>query len=518
MVRKLRVVSAASAAAFFFGILSFFVMTRPAFGATRYIAQSAGAFSGGTACNGQTAITPATFNGITNAPGDVNYICGTITGAAGSNLLTVHGNGSSGSPVSIVFDTGAILQAPYFSAANYGINGSGAQYVTIDGGTNGIIQNTANGTGMANAQASTLIGGFGSYFTVKNLSFLNVYQHTENDANGGDSWGLLLEGQSNVTVGPNDTFTQCDVCIMGDWSNPSDSNWTIEGNSFANANQDMQFGFYPAGTFTNLYIYGNTATNWVNWDDPGNDYHHNFVHLFTNLPGATLSGNIWIYNNNAVGDIGAHATSLIFLENNNGGTGGSMGPAYIFNNVFAKTNANVPTSSGLIAPMQDNGFIVNNTISDAGGTGNNAFNCINVYGTGWTVENNVLQGCGTYIWQEGSAVTANDNVYYGAASPQWMFESSLSTSLTSWQSSCHCDAASVTTNPSLNANYQPQSGSSAIGLGANLTSLGVTALDSDKAGTARPSAGAWVAGAFSTTGSATGPSAPAGLTGTIVAQ
>lgn len=499
--------------AFAFLVASFLVAACPAYGTTRYIAQTAGAFSGGTACNGQTAITPSTFNGITNAPGDVDYICGTITGSAGSTLITIKGSGSSGNPVTLKFDTGAVLQAPYFSAATYGINGNGSQWIVIDGGTNGIIQNTANGTTQANQQASTLVGGFGSNFTVKNLSFLNVYQHNINDANGGGAWGLLLQGQSNVTVGPNNTFTYCDVCIMGDWGSGSASNWTIENNSFAHSNQDIQFGFYPAGTFSNLYIHDNTATDWVNWDEPGNGFHHNFVHLFTNLPGASLTGDLWIYNNYAVGDIGAHATSLIFLENNNGGSGGTMGPVYIFNNVFAKTNANVPTSSGLVAPMGANGFLVNNTISDAGGTGNNAFNCVNIYSTGWTVENNVLVGCGTYVYQEGPAITANDNVYYGAAAPQWLFGSSFDTSLSSWQSACKCDSASVTSNPDLDSTYHVQTGSSAIGLGINLTSLGITPLNSDKAGTPRPPSGAWTAGAYATT--AVAPAAPTGLTGVV---
>ena len=59
----------------------------------------------------------------------------------------------------------------------------------------------------------------------------------------------------------------------------------------------MEFGFYSAGTFTNVSVYGNKATNWVNWDEPGNGYHHNFVHAFTNLPGANLTGSLQIYNN-----------------------------------------------------------------------------------------------------------------------------------------------------------------------------------------------------------------------------
>ena len=489
-----------------------------------YIAQSNSGSANGSSCanayaytyfNASGNWTSGTTSGTQIGPGTTVHICGTISVAANATALTFQGSGTNGNPLTLKFETGAVLQSPYFSNSNYGINGSGAQWVVIDGGTNGIIQNTANGTNLADKQASTLVGGFGSDFTVKNLSFLNVYQHVLNDANGDGAWGLYLSGESNVTVGPNNTFTYCDVCIMGDW-NSNGSNWTIQGNSFAHSNQDIQFGFYPAGTFSNLYIHDNTATDWVNWDDAGNDYHHNFVHLFTNLPGANLAGDIWIYNNYVVGDIGAHSTSMIFLENDNGGSGGSMAPAYIFNNVFSKTNANVPTSSGLIAPMQDKGFIVNNTISDTGGTGNDAYNCIHIYGTGWTIENNVLVGCGTYVYQQGSSIAANDNIYYGAASPQWIFQSNWDSSLASWRSNCGCDAASVTTNPMLDSTFMLLTGSPAIGLGANLTSWGITPLNSDKAGQPRPSSGAWTVGAYST--ASVGPPPATGLTGSVQLQ
>lgn len=491
-------------------------MVRHASGTTRYIAQTAGTFSGGTACNGQNVITPATFNSLTNSPGDVSYICGTITGGANSNLLSIHGNGTSASPITVIWDTGAILQAPYFSATNYGINGNGAAYVVLDGGTNGIIQNTANGSSLTYQQSSVLVGGFGDNFTVRNLSLLNVYVHALNDPNGGGTWGIRIAGESNVIIGPNNTLTQADVGIFDDWTSSNNSNLTVYNNSFSGINQDMEFGFYPAGTFTNVSVYGNRATNWVNWDEPGNGYHHNFVHAFTNLPGANLTGSLQIFNNQVIGDIGAHATSMVFLENNNGGTGGTMGTWYIFNNIFYKTNANVPTSSGIVAPQSNNGYLLNNTIIDAGGTGNNAYNCVNFYGDGWTAKNNIEIGCGTYIYQQGSSLSANNNDYYGAASPQWIWGTSFLSSLGSWQSSCNCDSSSITTNPNLNSNYAPNSGSPVIGAGVNLTSLGIAALNSDKAGNPRPGSGAWTIGAFNLgSASSATPSPATGLTGSV---
>ena len=481
------------------GMLLMIVLTATPCWATTplYIAQTAGTFAGGAACNGKTAIAPASWTSA--SPGDTVYLCGTWTGAANSTLLTVPGSGASGNPVTIIFDTGTVLQAPYFSASGYGINGGGHSYVTIDGGTNGIIQNTANGTALTYQAQSELVGGFGSNFQVKNLSMLNVYVHTTGDTGGGTSYAVHLAGQSNVTIGPGNTISSCDVGVFDDWTAAGNSNLTIEGNTFKNDNQDIEAGFYPAGTFTNVYIHGNTATgSWALWDNSSDTFHHNFVHLFTNLSGAVLAGDLQIYNNTVAGDMGSNATSLLYLENNNGGAGGSItATPYIFNNVLAKTNANVPTSTGIVSMLGvSNGYLLNNTISDAGGTGSDAYNCLNIYLTGWTVRNNIFEGCGSYIYQQQAGVTASNNDYYGAASPQWIYVSSYKTTLAAWQAACSCDASSLATTPGLTSAWTPSAASAVVGKGANLTSLGIAALDADAAGNARPASAAWDIGAY----------------------
>ena len=67
----------------------------PLSASTIYVAQSAGTFSGGTACNGQTAESVSTFNGAGTAAGNTVYLCGVIT-----SQITVVLTGSSGSPIS----------------------------------------------------------------------------------------------------------------------------------------------------------------------------------------------------------------------------------------------------------------------------------------------------------------------------------------------------------------------------------------------------------------------------------
>jgi hypothetical protein len=139
-----------------FLLLGLVLFSLPGFGTTRYIAQSAGTFSGGSACNGQTAITPATWNSTTISPGDVSYVCGSITSSTqGGNALTVHNSGTSGSPITILFDTGASMVSTGWwgnyppnsacSSCTGAITDNGYSWIVIDGGSNGLIENSLAG-------------------------------------------------------------------------------------------------------------------------------------------------------------------------------------------------------------------------------------------------------------------------------------------------------------------------------------------------------------------------------------
>lgn len=472
---------------------------------------------------------PSWFNSSANwgsgasqiGPGTIVHLCGTFNAGAGADsFLQFQGSGTSGNPITLLFESGALIQAPYFSNVHGGIDGNGASWIVVDGGNGGTIRNTANGTGLQYQQGSVLVKGFGSNTTVKNLSMTNVYVHTNGDANGGGTYGLYARSSSNFTVGPNNTFTQCDVCFFFAYDG-GEQNLVITGNNFSSANQDIEMG--PANTgnklMSNIRVDHNTASNWVNWDDPGDDYHHNFFHPFTNTSGSSIQGTLQIYDNTLSGDMGVHATSMIFLENNNGNSGGSMGAWWVFNNTFHKTNANVPTSSGMVAVMSANGYLLNNTFVDAGGTGNNGYVSFHLYGsaTGWTVKNNIFQGGAFMIYDEAGGVTADKNVYYNSPSDTpWIYGSTFIGSISQWKSSCGCDSGAVTTNPALNPDLTLGASSSAATLGANLASLGVTALNSDIQGVSRPSSGTWSAGA-SQLGSvaAQAPNPPTGLSATV---
>src|SRR5208282_3200789 len=107
-------------------ILALCLLSLPAWATTLYVAQSAGTFSGGVACNGQTAVSLATANGsgfwgsgATQAgPGTTVYLCGTLTASTQAVGLNVQNSGTSGNPLTILFDSGASLQSPAFAGGN----------------------------------------------------------------------------------------------------------------------------------------------------------------------------------------------------------------------------------------------------------------------------------------------------------------------------------------------------------------------------------------------------------------
>ena len=498
-----------------------------------YISQSgAGAMDGSTCGNAQTL---AFLNNAANwgsggaqiGSDTIVHLCGTFTGSAGaSGFISIQGSGTSGHPVTIHWETGAIVQAPYFAFSGAGINFNGNSYVVLDGGANGILQNTANGTGLTYQHTTALInamGGTGNQ--IKNLSMLNVYQESSADtfcnAGAANDWCYAIYaglGANSLTIGPGNTLTWYDVGIQFAFQG-GESSLRITGNTFNHGNQAIQMGPSNSGTkvMTGVTVDHNTYLATRDWDTPTNNFHHNFFHPFTNTAGSSFTGSLQIYDNTSTGDMGLHSTSMVYLENNNGGGGGTMGPWYIFNNYLNKTNSDAPTSSGIVAVMPPSGFFLNNTVVDAGGTGAYAFTSFNAYGgaTGWTVKGNIFQG-GEYqiSIQNPATVNANNNVYYGSVGGNtWVYHSTFTASLATWQTVCGCDGAATIANPVLQSNGSIGPGSSAIGRAPNQTSLGITALDSDINGSARPGGStSWDAGPFNS-GSTPPPTQPLPPTG-----
>lgn len=513
--------------------LSVFLLSGVALGATtRYIAQSAGTFSGGVACNGHVTITPATFNSTTNAPGDVNYICGTITMPVNTEALVVNGSGSSGNPITILFDSGAILASPEWPADGTGgaIDIGSNSYITINGNggangaTQGIIEATSNGDpgapclegscqyhGDSNAIEAT---DGASNITIEGLSIIDMYVAT-NPSPGGGSCIYDHGAITNWTI-TNNIMHDMGWCISLQYDNGASSGITISNNQIYNIDHGVAIGGPAAGnTLSNITIYGNNIHDYSNWDTAADIWHHDGVHIWGyNDNGSDKITGINIYNNKFGGCIGNNITSHIFIEGNSGGTSNVM----IYNNTLIDTCSGAD-NDGLIN-IDDPGYMLyNNTFIGAP-----TDTCMGVSNaTNVTFVNNALSGCGTLIWVDtgGSFISGglHNNIYANCAGSNcFAYQGAYSGSFSSWQSATGQDASpsAYVSSANLSSAGVPQTGSAVFGTGANLTSLGIATLDSDINGAVRPSSGSWDVGAYATPGNF--PQPPTGLTGTIVAH
>jgi hypothetical protein len=480
-----------------------------------YISQNgSNSTAGGTSCSDATST--AFFNSSSNwastptsgkiGPGTTVHICGTITGTTVSSIpgfpdenmgLEFQGSGTSGNPITLYFETGANMTSPVWGGIYGGaILTNGQSWLVIDGGSgnNGIIQNTANGSGLAYAQISHAVSITGSHTIVRNLTVENMCQHTSyNDTKGCQTSG---QGSDGIGVGAQDsgngisdvTITKnivhdAEICIYYGASS-GDSDITISDNTISRCNWGIGGGgtISPSGSLT---ISGNdiscVAGAPCNWNDADDNFHHNGIMIF---PQDTIMNNVVIANN-YFHDINP-STGYIFL--NPGGTADL--PGYlVYNNVFYTTPGQAGASNAMIETGGSDGKIFNNTMYGAAAT---SFD--NSLWSGATIENNIADGQG---YPENLAlndpsghvtgITDEYNDYYGYAN-SWSVGSG---SFLSWQQnstpwcSGGCDTVgSVIGDPVLVSNLVPGSpnfslgsGSAAIQAGTNLTSFGIQGLD-----------------------------------------
>ena len=503
--------------------VAFFVTVRPAFESTRYIAQSEGIFKGGTACNGRTTITPAIFNWTTNSPGDVNYICGTITGSAGSQLLAPKGNGAPGNPVTIKFDRGAILNAPYFAPSpNGGCGGAiclyGLSYYTIDGQNTGTIENTANGTTRSYQQPSEAIEGYRcNHCTVKNLTIANMYVRSSTSDTSADASALrcISVSGSNWLI-QNNVMHDAGWCLFNNFNN-GDGNVDIVGNTIYNIDHGWMLASQVAGGSSGPFsFHANKLYGYEVWDSGRTDfYHHDGIHCFTSQTNgnpAHITG-LAIYSNFFSGPIGQNVTGHIFIE---GGLGSASTPCAdatsgiaIYNNIAVGDQADPDGLFGLFSgnyTSAHGGGVYNNTLVSTAGTGVGVCFSANSDVSGMTFENNALSGCNQLIETHGIPFAPDYNQYGNGGGNAFVCHGNYyqPAQFDSWRNCVAGDSHSAyKSSLNLNSSYRPL-GSPLIKAGANLSSLcsgNLSSLCTDLAANRRPPTGAWTVGAYSNSGS-----------------
>lgn len=496
---------------------------------------------------------PAWFNNSSNwgsgsaqiGPGTTVTICGTFTAGAGATEFTFKGSGSSGNPITLLFDTATTLSAPYWSGTNGAVNMGGRSYITVNGQNKGTIQNAANGDGLTYQQSS--IGIYGPQCNncmVENLTISNIYIAIQNYSNplGGlmtTMNAIYLNGQ-NWTISGN-TIHDCGWCIFDIYQN-GDTNTVVNANYIYNWDHAMMFATGGASSCTApcLLMHDNQFGGNINFETPSCTYHLDGLHTFgTN--GSSMDG-VYIYNNYFFGTLsGGCSSGFLFIEGGGSSTPSNAKNVYVWNNVGDATGADGANANGWFGlfsasesmTVVDNTLLYNNAqdltscYSVGGKSGGNVVNNL-------TFENNVINGCNVAmsVPQTGalSGTTVIDYNLYGDgcfySNNCFVWDGAFTGSFSSWKSACSCDSHSVVSTYSgalLNSDGSPKAGSPVIGAGTDLTSIAtgyVASLQDDttkgntRTSSARPQTGPWDIGAY-LYGSANPPNPPTGLTAIV---
>lgn len=537
------------------------------FGKDIYVAQSATGTQDGSSCS-NAQVWNTTMNSS-----DVFHLCGTINGSGPGTSAFTMPSGSAGNPTTIIFEYGARLSQSYWSPSGAINIPSGHHDILIDGSPmatacghtstlsdtscNGIIENTANGTaanscdvswpGYANHQptAGIYFAGSNNSVEVRNVHVQNMYFNDGAHDCASDSAGRSSNGiEFASTCSPNCHVHNNEVntasgCINHTWDGNGAIGYEVDHNYLHDCHWQVAWGVNSGSpTTTTFLLHDNEMTDWVNWECPAlasfctngsADTYHTDGFILFGTPTSPVGVRPMVYNNYIHGDLGSgSATAFIFLTR--GGTTGNPGAitGMIFNNILVASaphgaaiwlgrDANYQTGvyNNTIRGFSHGGYGIANEASTNGGSAN-------VY------KNNTVDTFSRAYYipdvNASSALNASDyNNFYNmndaTLSSEWFSVigcrvfSGTGCTFGNWQQTFSFDPHSQTGNPNLSSTYQPKSGSVLISSGTNLTSLGITALNSDISGVARPSSGPWDIGAYqySSQQGTTPPTAPTGL-------
>lgn len=513
-----------------------------------YIAQSSlGADSGADCGNAHGA---SFFNSSANwgsgssqiGPGTTVHVCGTWTGANAVTFLKFQGSGTSGNVITMLFETGAALR-PNYCASSGCIDLSGQSFILIDGGItcgetshwtttscNGSIQNmlagsagaTCPGGACASLSGSTYSIGIGSSSnspTNVEIRDLRIHLYTRLASDKSDSgMGTYALGLFGGTLAQSISMhnMMIDGVAKAYLISLGSSSGNVSGYSMYNSNiSDMCWAMgvganAPSLNITSLEFHDNEVSKWDNWAvaNTGNACHTNGTMWF-NGDGSTVhttSGFIgdpssMIYNNFLHGSLtgnysGSSPSGYLSCQDN-------CVDIAVFNNIIVDTTTGANGGGAVYFNGAGGGRqrVYNNTIVRPNGS------MLVATGVAGQVQfsNNVLKCTGTNCAaieirpNNPAAVISNLNDGFQIGSGSWTIYNSASSgtflSLASWQSAYGQDIGTATGNPLLTNSYAIGSTSPAISLGANLTTLGITPLETDVFGVARLSSGKWNSGA-----------------------
>jgi hypothetical protein len=479
------------------------------------------------------------------SPGDTVHLVGMFT-----SPLVVAGNGTSQNPITILFEPGANFTSPCWPAFG-AIQLYGISWIVIDGGVNGVIQNTANGTGLANASNSRGIGGGNNgtallnYGVIQNLTITNIYRNIPGDAN---RLGYPVDLSGSFITVSNCNLSDGDAVISYAMSGANATNILLLNNRLLNFNHGIFIGVGDNSLVTNVVIAGNLLDHSDLW---GNAAGHHLDDIIiannTTNQSAQFSG-FYIYQNTFGPHFGVPNTAAIFnglsnpgyqmknlfiynnlfLASSNSwanGFAGSGSNVWVVNNTLFGTNASGVFLGGGAGIAGSPAYFYNNILMGGGGVSLSAFTGANISNS--TLPTNDLSVVNTYL----GSTWSDHNIIAGASSPNFglsvastvtdntLWSSGLFGALKDWQTwyenewgtgqlgnkplvpglytycQLHCDPHSTNIMPSFFAGtYIPATNDTvAVGRGTNLYWLGIT---NDFYGNPRTNSGNWTIGCF----------------------
>jgi len=473
-----------------------------------YIGQSSAGTGDGSNCSNQLPYTFFNSSGNWGAgagkisAGDTVHICSIVTGGLNTTLLTFQGSGSAGNPVTLLFETDADLTSPAWGTGG-AIACTGQNYITIDGGTNGKIENTANGTLLANQVDSRAVNSVGcSNLTVQHLTVSNFYLREEDNTTDATDADCIAADSSDNVLFTHNTVDHCRIGLAFTNSavSTTHSNFEASFNTLTFVEHGMTIAAGSTGAIiSGVSIHDNDLGGGAYLWDSGspNIWHHDPIHMFSQASGSSVNS-VQIYNNyfhgvwsRDSGYGGTHITAEIFLEQLGSGT-------TIFNNIFDLTQGTVlnqPANGDVFCKGSgsDNCRVYNNTFVDVSDF-SEGFQCSS--NSGHDVRNNIFYNTDGFYAPSGCTIAASDNNDFYLTTT-WTNNGSSFNSLSGWQTASGLDGNSIAASPLLNlTSYLLGAGSPAIAMAANLTSLSISHLGTDKSGVSRPSSGPWDAGAY----------------------
>jgi hypothetical protein len=347
-----------------------FVLPNRASSKDIYIGQTA--LGSGNGKDAADAFSVAWFNTSGNwgaaasqiSPGHTVHLCGTIT-----SQLTVQASGTSGNPTTILFEPDANITMPYLPTTG-AINLGTRNFLTIDGGQNGLIQATANGVTNANQVISSAIWGSGNAnVTVQNVTMTNLFMRTSGDSETASSrpgvTGVFFPNNLSNIVVRNCKISWAGTPIMVQYT--AAYNIQIYSNVVQWCNWGIAVGQGNVSNFVSgLTIHDNRVSGFSPWDDPADKNHHDGIFPWATLAGCAIT-NVTIYNNIIGPNFGTlgHCTAALYLS----GAAGTFSNVLIYNNVMFGTNGAPSEGLMMLSGIQACG-VYNNTIDGGSASGN----------------------------------------------------------------------------------------------------------------------------------------------------